>query len=512
VENNKKVTDSKARALFDSLFDQKSLVKQSPPHYFLGSIDSLTNRLLVGWVVDGNNTDATIEFEIYSGIEKVGEGVADRYREDLESIGYGDGKHGFAVDLTSKIFSNPVAKLLMREKHSGALIASNEFTAEIESDFVAEVLGINGRVLRAEIHSDGNSVSLPKSVEALVDGKIKLPGHILSGSGKNTIFECQLPADLFDGVPHTYEILASDRLSSNCCVEILQPIATPEEMLTDSFGSVGYAGLSKNAAYRYESLHEHLSQYMKEGMVSGVELAALCEAHTEVLRGVGQRKSYSQLKLPDVEYPDVSIIIPARDNFPITYHCIASLILAYNKATFEVIIADDESIDETTAAEEIIQNLRVVRNERNLGFVKTNNKAAKQAKGRYICLLNNDTEVSSGWMDKALELFDLMNDVGAVGSKLIYPDGSLQEAGGIVWGNGAPWNYGRNQNASHPSYNYVRDADYLSAASLFVKKTVWEEVGGFSEEFAPAYYEDTDLAFKVREAGYRTVYCPGSEV
>jgi len=118
-----------------------------------------------------------------------------------------------------------------------------------------------------------------------------------------------------------------------------------------------------------------------------------------------------------------------------------------------------------------------VRNEQNLGFVKTNNKAARQAKGRYICLLNNDTEVSSGWIDEALDLFRMMNDVGAVGSKLIY-----------------------------------READYLSAAALFIKKTVWEEVGGFSEEFAPAYYEDTDLAFKIRDAGYRTLYCPGSEV
>ena len=191
-------------------------------------------------------------------------------------------------------------------------------------------------------------------------------------------------------------MIANDRnLSSTSYVEMLQPIVTPEEHLSDSLAAKGYAGLSRNASFRYESLHGHLTQFMEDGMVSGVELATLCQAHTEVLRGFSNRKTYSQLKLPQVTYPDVSIIIPARDKFPITYHCLASLILAQNKATFEVILADDQSADETTAAEEIVENLRVVRNEHNLGFLKTNNKAVKQAKGRYICLLNNDTEVTS---------------------------------------------------------------------------------------------------------------------
>ena len=173
---------------------------------------------------------------------------------------------------------------------------------------------------------------------------------------------------------------------------------------------------------------------------------------------------------------------------------------------------DDASVDETSIAEEIIGNLVVVRNEANLGFVKANNKAEKIARGRYVCLLNNDTEVTVGWIDEAMEIFNLHTGVGSVGCKLIYPDGVLQEAGGIVWGNGKPWNYGKNHNASHPSFNYVREADYLSAAALFVDRLVWESVEGFSEEYAPAYYEDTDLAYKIRAAGYRTLYCPTSVV
>ncbi len=512
MKDKKKGTESKAREIFDSLFSEKTLIKPTT-HYFLGNIDALENRRLSGWVIDSNDSAATIEIEVFAGGEKVGEGVADIYREDLHRLGYGDGKHGFTVDLSSKIFTKSVTNILLREKHTGVLISTNSFKCGITSECVAEVVGIEGRVVIAQLLNTDQLKKSPASVEVLVDNIKRLPCTIRNKAGGSINYHCQLPVNLFDGMPHTFEIIANDcELSSTAYIDILYPITTLEEHLTDSLTSNGYAGLSRNAAFRYESLNNHLSQFMEDGMVSGIELATLCQAHNEVLRGFHNRKSYSKLKLPEVTYPDVSIIIPAKDKFAITYHCIASLILAQNKASFEVILADDQSSDETTAAEEIVENLRVVRNEQNLGFVKTNNKAVKQAKGRYICLLNNDTEVTSGWLDEALSMFQLMNDVGAVGCKLIYPDGSLQEAGGIVWGSGVPWNYGKGKNASHPSFTYSRDADYLSAAALIVATPVWKEVGGFSEEYAPAYYEDTDLAFKIRKAGYRTVYCPGSEV
>ena len=459
--------------MFDTLFKEKALVDPET-HYFFGNIDNLDNRRLSGWVVDNNDHDAIVEFEVFCGDEKLGEGKAETYREDLEKLGYGHGRHGFSVDLNSKLYSQSVVNIFLCEKKSGVLISTNSFSAEVSGEFVAEIAAIKGRVLHAWLTGSDKSSSTPRSVELLVDGEFRLPCTVRNRAGGRISCECHLPASLYDGVPHAYEVIANDaEISSTAYVQVLQPVTTQEEHLADSVGSVGYAGLSKNAAFRYESLNEHLSQIMNDGMVSGVELAGLCQAHAEVVRGSTKRKTYSTLKLPDVTFPDVTIIIPAKDKFPITYHCLASIILAHNKATYEVILADDQSSDETTAAEEIVENLRIVRNEQNLGFVKTNNKAAKQAKGRYICLLNNDTEVTSGWIDEALSLFDEMNDIGAVGCKLIYPDGSLQEAGGIVWGSGVPWNYGKNENASHPRYNYTREADYLSAAALFVKQTVW---------------------------------------
>ncbi len=496
--------------MFDALFTDKSSQTIEASQY-LANLDSLNHRSLSGWVVNKADLDAAVSFDVFLGDMKVGEGTADNYREDLQNVGYGNGNHGFLVGLSSRVFTAGSHDLTLREKATGVLISSNKFAVKNKADFIAEVVGFGTRNVLAQIWTGGGS-KRPTSVEVLVDGNRRLPCALTNSAGEKLNYEALLPEELFDGMPHAFEIIANDaNVSSSAYVDILPAQLTHEEHLTDSLGHPGYIGLSRNAAFRYESLALHMDSVSGEA-TTPEQIANLCRAHKEVVRGFNKRRDFARLVLPEVSEPDVSIVVPAKNKFPITYHCIASLILAHNKASFEVILVDDESSDETTAAEEIIENLVVVRNAKNLGFVLANNKAAQLARGKYICLLNNDTEVTGGWIDEALEMFELYNDVGAVGCKLVYPDGKLQEAGGIVWGSGAPWNYGKNKNASHPSFNYSRQADYLSAAALFVDRAVWEKVGGFSEEYAPAYYEDTDLAFKIRQAGCKTIYCPTSVV
>ena len=215
---------------------------------------------------------------------------------------------------------------------------------------------------------------------------------------------------------------------------------------------------------------------------------------------------------PSSDEPLVSIIIPVYNNFKLTYDCIHSLIDSDLTVPTEVILADDCSTDETVRITEYLPGIRVVKTEGNLGFTLNCNNASKAARGKYIFFLNNDTLVLKNWLKPLVEVIESADDIGLVGSKLLYPDGTLQEAGGILWNDGSAWNYGNNQDPSLPEFNYVRETDYISGAAILVRTDLFRKLGGFDGRYAPAYCEDSDLAFEMRHIGYRVIYQPFSEI
>ena len=220
------------------------------------------------------------------------------------------------------------------------------------------------------------------------------------------------------------------------------------------------------------------------------------------------------LEIASSDAPLVSIIIPVYNQFAYTFNCLESLSVNLSSdLAYEVIIVNDASTDETLEQlATLVKGIKVLTNAENSGFIRSCNYGASQAKGQYLYFLNNDTRILENCLESLLKLIVNNPQVGAVGSKLIYANSKQQEAGGIIWNSADGWNYGRLDSPEEPEYNYVRPVDYCSGASLLVPTELFKQLGGFSQDFIPAYYEDTDLCFAIRELGYQVLYQPQSNV
>jgi GT2 family glycosyltransferase len=471
-----------------------------------GFVDHVEGGYITGWAaVIGDNSPLGIAAYNEQG-ELLGSGLADLFRVDLKDNNINEGNHGFIIQLSHDLLLESQA-VILRDKQSNAILNVPEIEITTPENMVHVTVTslINNRL---EFVAQSNQAEWKKTLvftignqtiailpiecsESTYHGHLWLPAKYLDN--QTHLVECHSPGEPFLA---GFGVIKGD------------PILTPLSILTHSNKLPNMIGKPKVADRRYESLTLQLANLD----ATKRDPAEIAMVHTLLVEGADNRKEFPPFNLPAVKKPQVTIIVPAYNKFAMTYHCIASIALAYNTVSYEVILADDCSSDETAKAETIIGNLVVSRNKENLRFLRSCNAASKKAKGDYIVFLNNDTEVTSYWLDELVAQHEKDPTVGMTGSKLLNSDGTLQEAGGIVWGNGEPWNAGRNANPFAPEWNYVRQVDYVTGAAMCIRKDIWQEVGQFSEEYVPCYYEDADLAFKVAEAGYKVLYVPHSEV
>ncbi len=218
------------------------------------------------------------------------------------------------------------------------------------------------------------------------------------------------------------------------------------------------------------------------------------------------------VSLVGTENPVVSIVIPVYNKVELTSACLTSIGAVKSQLPFEVIVVDDCSSDDSEAWLASCSGITVLRNEVNSGFIDSCNRGGGVARGEFIVFLNNDTTVTDGWLDALIEPFQRDGDIGIVGARLVYPDGRLQEAGGIIFNDASGWNYGRDQQADLPQYSFVSEADYVSGACLALRRSDFEALGGFDTRFRPAYYEDTDLCFQARAMGKKVIVQPAATI
>ncbi|WP_161594655.1 glycosyltransferase [Marimonas lutisalis] len=342
----------------------------------------------------------------------------------------------------------------------------------------------------------------PQDVVLCVDDTMVLRHRI--GDTDTTV---RIPRAFLNGM--TRHVSLKDATGSIILFEAMLPlpaISTPADLMQRESTAPFPSSLLPQTPHRYEALKQSLANADKS-----TDLVQLAYAMS-VLEGGYKNVKLKPLAFPKVAKPDVSIVIPAHNKVEVTYLALCSLLVAHNNASFEVIVVDDASTDETAQLEDIVSGITVIHNADAQRFIRACNAGAEKAKGDYIVLLNNDVEVTAGWLDELIAAFSRFDKVGLVGAKLLYPNGQLQDAGGIIWGSGNPWNYGNGQNAMEPRFSYARQADYLSGAAMMVPANVWKEVGGLSSYLEPMYFEDTDFAFKVRDAGYTTWFVPSSVV
>lgn len=215
--------------------------------------------------------------------------------------------------------------------------------------------------------------------------------------------------------------------------------------------------------------------------------------------------------------PLVSVIIPTKDKKALLEVCVNGLVNKTNYKNLEIIIIDNgstdqEALDYLRSLPQIISYVRVIRDDGPFNFSRLNNRAVREAKGELLLFLNNDIEiVEPEWLTEMVSLA-VRPDTGAVGAKLLYPDGRIQHAGVILGIGGVAGHSHKFFQGSDPGYfkrNILRHSvSAVTAACLLIRAELFRKVGGFDEEHLTVAFNDVDFCLKVRELGVRNIYTP----
>lgn len=205
--------------------------------------------------------------------------------------------------------------------------------------------------------------------------------------------------------------------------------------------------------------------------------------------------------------PEISVIMVVHDQIALTLQALASLRGNYS-GEIELLLVDSGSHDQTAEIEKIVKGAHILRFRHNIGYLDGCNKALARASAPVALYLNNDLRLYPHAIANAVTRLHAEPDIGAVGAKLVRTNMRLQEAGSIIWRDGATYGYRREDDPNIAEANFVRDVDYCSAAFLMARTDILKDLGGFDTIYRPAYFEDADLCLRIVRSGARIVYDP----
>lgn len=225
-------------------------------------------------------------------------------------------------------------------------------------------------------------------------------------------------------------------------------------------------------------------------------------------------------RAPTPEFPitksklKLSVVVPVYNQWSFTENCLKNILLDLLLCNIpsEVIVADDASGDETKELNRRFPTVIHVRNKTNQGFLRNCNNAVANAKAPYVVLLNNDTLLFPGFFKNLLAGLEGESRIGAVGAKVMYPDGKIQEAGNSLLRNGAGSPHGRGRERYDLRFSFPAVVDYCSGCALVFRKSDWEKVGGFDTIYENAYCEDSDFCLKLKSINKDVLFNPSAEI
>jgi O-antigen biosynthesis protein len=238
---------------------------------------------------------------------------------------------------------------------------------------------------------------------------------------------------------------------------------------------------------------------------------------------IGDSKTVSQPELLSLEsapvyfeeFPDpvVSVVVLGWRSAPHLLDCLRAVSRIERTVSFEVIITLNEPTPELLRElTESVHGAKIIKSRVNLGYGGACNAAVEIAAGRYIVLLNDDTIVDRNWLGTLVETAEARPSISAVGSLFLNMDGTLQESGSLLFADGSTAAVSGGGAGVDHRFDWARRVDYCSGASLLVRKSTWDRLGGFDEIYYPAYFEDVDLCLRIQEIGHEVWLQPLSRV